>query len=61
MNLLERACKASLAPDLDTAENLTKEAMQEMILYLLDRNGFFDKAVFHGDIPADSLRLVQVL
>lgn len=34
--------------DLDVAVNQLREGLQELILSALSRNGFSDKAVFHG-------------
>ena len=34
--------------DLDVAVNQLREGLQELILSALSRNGFPDKAVFHG-------------
>lgn len=45
---LEALCRPSEVHDLTTATNTAKEALQEVILCVLDRNGFFDRAEFHG-------------
>lgn len=46
--ILEEICRPSEVHDLTTATNLAKEAMQEMILCTLSKDGFFDIALFHG-------------
>ncbi len=46
--ILEEMCRPSEIHDLTTATNLAKEAMQEMILCTLSKDGFFDIALFHG-------------
>ena len=33
-------------------ENALKEILQEIILLGLDRNGFFEKSAFYGDLTA---------
>lgn len=45
---LAELCNPSDVRNRTVATNTAKQAMQEIILCVLDSNGFFDKAVFHG-------------